>query len=167
MEQTYGGLTINQIIIALVIVVVFCGLAWFVYFALERWVKKVTKKTPNRLDDAILTVMQKPVIIIVLLLGFYIAVCTLPHDKDVWSYVLKGLATALSLLGIFSAVAVLDTTIRWYRRKIVAEKISAGLSTRLISLCWIVMILAAIWLAVISVLSIWGMNVSIVTGWLG
>jgi small-conductance mechanosensitive channel len=166
MEQTFGGLTIKEIIIALVIVVVFCGLAWFIHFALERWVKKFTKKTANRLDDAILTVMQKPIIIIVILLGFYIAVRTLPQDSDVWSYTLKGLATALSLLGIFTAVAIIDAVIRWYRQKAAAEKIT-GLSTRLIVLCWIVMILVAIWLAVMSVLSIWGMDVSIATGWLG
>jgi small-conductance mechanosensitive channel len=167
MEQTFLGLTIRQIIIAVVIVVVFCGLAWFIHFALEKWVKKYTKKTPTKLDDTILSAMQKPVIIIIILLGFYIAVVTLPQDEAAWSYTLKGLATALSLMGIFSAVAFLDNIIKWYRRKITVEKISVGLSARLISLCWIVMILAAIWLAVMSVLSIWGMNVSIVTGWLG
>ena len=167
MDQTYWGLTIKQMIIALVIVVVFCGLAWFIRFALEKWGKKYTQKTATKLDDAILSVMQKPVIIIVVLLGFYIAVRTLPQDNDVWLYTLKGLATALSLLGIFSAVVFLDTIIKWYRRKATAEKITAGLSTRLISLCWVLMILAAIWLAVMAVLSIWGMDVSIVTGWLG
>jgi small-conductance mechanosensitive channel len=166
MEQTFGGLTIKQIIIALVIFVVFCGLAWFIRFALGKWVKKYTKKTANRLDDAILSVMQKPVIIIIVLLGLYVAVVTLPQDQDVWSYTLKGLATALSLMGIFTAVAFLDTIIRWYRQKATAEKIT-GLSTRLINFCWIVMILAAIWLAVISGLSIWGLDVNIVTGWLG
>ena len=167
MNQTFGGLTINQIIIAIIVVVVFCGLAWFIRFALEKWVKKYTKKTPTKLDDSILSVMQKPIIIIVVLLGLYIAVLTLPQDKDVWSYALKGLATALSLLGIFSAVIFIDAIIRWYRRKATTEKITSGLSMRLIVLCWIVMILVAAWLAVMSVLSIWGMDVSIVTGWLG
>ncbi len=167
MEQTFIGLTIKQIIIALVIIVVFCGLAWFIRFALEKWGKRFTEKTRTKLDDAILSVMRKPVIIIIVLLGFYIAVVTLPQSEAVWSYTLKGLATALSLLGIFSAVALLDTIIRWYRRRATAEKTGVGLSMRLVTLCWVVMILAAIWLAVMAVLSIWGMNVSIVTGWLG
>jgi small-conductance mechanosensitive channel len=167
MEQTFIGLTIKQIIIALVIIVVFCGLAWFIRFALEKWGKRFTEKTRTKLDNAILSVMRKPVIIIIVLLGFYIAAVTLPQVEAVWSYTLKGLATALSLLGIFSAVAFLDTIIRWYKRKVTAEKIGVGLSMRLITFCWVVMILVAIWLAVMSVLSIWGMNVSIVTGWLG
>jgi small-conductance mechanosensitive channel len=167
MEQTFIGLTIKQIIIALVIIVVFCGLAWFIRFALEKWGKRFTEKTRTKLDDAILSVMRKPVIIIIVLLGFYIAAVTLPQVEAVWSYTLKGLATALSLLGIFSAVAFLDTIIRWYKRKVTTEKTGVGLSMRLITFCWVVMILVAIWLAVMSVLSIWGMNVSIVTGWLG
>jgi len=166
MDQTFGGLTMTKIIIALVIVVVFCGLAWFIRFALEKWVKRLAKRTKIKLDDSIISVMRKPVIIIVVLLGLYIAVLTLPQDEAVWSYTLKGLATALSLMGFFTAVAILDTIIRWYRRRATAEKISA-LSTRLISICWIVMILAAIWLAVMSGLSIWGMEVSKATSWLG
>ncbi|MBN1693313.1 MAG: mechanosensitive ion channel family protein [Dehalococcoidales bacterium] len=166
MDQTFGGLTMTKIIIALVIVVVFCGLAWFIRFALEKWVKRLAKRTKIKLDDSIISVIRKPVIIIVVLLGLYIAVLTLPQDEAVWSYTLKGLATALSLLGFFTAVAILDTIVRWYRRRATAEKISA-LSTRLISICWIVMILAAIWLAVMSGLSIWGMEVSKATSWLG
>jgi len=167
MDQTFGGLTITQIIIALVVVVVFCGLAWFIRFALEKWVKRLAKRTKIKLEDSIISVMQKPVIIIIVLLGLYIAVLTLPQGEAVWSYTLKGLATALSLLGFFTAVAILDTVIKWYRRKAVAENINVGLSTRLLGFIWIVMILAAIWLAVMSGLSIWGKDVNIVTGWLG
>ncbi|MBN1162101.1 MAG: mechanosensitive ion channel family protein [Dehalococcoidales bacterium] len=166
MEQTFGGLTIKEIIIAAVIVVVFCGLAWFIRFALEKWVKQYTKKTATKLDDSIILVMQKPVITIIVLLGFYIAVLTLPQEKDVWSYTLKGLATALSLMGIFSAVVFIDTIINWYRRQAIASN-NVGLSIRLIGLSWIVIILVAIWLSVMSVLGIWGKDVSIVTGWLG
>jgi small-conductance mechanosensitive channel len=167
LEQTFGGLTIKQIIVAVVILVAFCVLAWLLRFLLVKFVVRLVRRTTSTLDDAILAVMQKPLIIIVVLLGFYISVLTLPQESTVWSNTLKGLATVLSLMGIFTAVAFLDTLIRWYRRKVIADKKDVGFSMRLISLCWIVMILVAIWLAVMASLSIWGLEVSSVTSWLG
>ncbi|OGN99431.1 MAG: hypothetical protein A2Y89_07190 [Chloroflexi bacterium RBG_13_51_18] len=166
-EQTFGDLTLRQIIVAIVLVVVFFGLAWLMRFVLIKFVKKYIQRTKHNLDNAILAVMQKPLVAIVILLGLYLAVLTLPQEFDVWSYSLKGLATVLTLLGIFTAVALLDTIIRWYRRKVFAENNTVGFSTRLIGFCWIIMILVAIWLAVMSGLSIWGMDINKATSWLG
>lgn len=167
MQQTFGDISLTQIVVAAAIFVAFCLLAWFLWFVLVKYVKKLTQMTKTTLDDAILSVVRKPIIAIVILLGLYVAVLTLPQEVNVWSYSVKGLATVLSLLGIFTAVAFLDTVIRWYRRKVVAEGSNVGFSTRLIGFCWIIMILVAIWLAVMSGLSIWGMEISKATSWLG
>jgi small-conductance mechanosensitive channel len=167
MNQTFGDISSGRILIAIAIVVVFSGLAWLARFLLAKYIKKIMQKTTTRLDDSVLSIVRIPIITIVVLLGFYIAVLTLPQEANVWSYTLKGLATALSLMGIFTAVAVLDTIIKWYRRKVVAEKKDVGFSTRLIGFIWIIMILVAIWLAVMSGLSIWGLEVSKATSWLG
>jgi small-conductance mechanosensitive channel len=165
--DTFGDISLTKAVIAIAIVVVFLGLAWLVRFLLAKYVRKLMKKTATRLDDRVLSAVRVPIIIIVVLLGFYIAVLTLPQEANVWSYALKGLATALSLLGIFTAVAVIDTLIKWYRRKVMVDKKEIGFSNRLIDFCWIIIVLVAIWLAVISGLSIWGREVSAATSWLG
>jgi small conductance mechanosensitive channel len=164
--DAFGDISLTKVIIAIVIVVVFFGLAWLARFLIVKFIKKLTEVTPTKLDENILTAIKKPVIAIVAILGLYIAVLILPQEASVWSYTLKGLATALSLLGIFTGVAVLDTVVRWYRRKMIARNY-VGFTTRFMGFIWIIMILVAIWLAVISGLSIWGQEISRATSWLG
>src|SRR4030067_3182872 len=165
--QTFGGLTLRQILLALSIIVVFIGLAWLVRFLLAKYIKKFTKKTKTNLYDKLLSVTRIPAIIIVVLAGFYLASHVLSREIAAWSYATKGLATALSVLGIYLAVALINTLIKWYRREATAKNKDVGFSIRLISFSWFLVIIVAIWLAVIASLSIWGQEVSMVTSWLG
>ena len=167
MEQIFGELSLRQGLVALSILVIFVGLALLFRLFLVRIARKLAQKTKTKLDDAILSVLQKPLTAIVILAGLYVAVLTLPQEVDAWSYITKGLATVLSLLGIYSVVLVLHTVINWYRREVATKKKDVGFSIRLISLSWVAMIIVAIWLAVIVSLNIWGLEVTPVTNWLG
>jgi small conductance mechanosensitive channel len=167
LEQIFGELSLRQVLVALSILVIFCGLAWLFRLFLVRIARRLAQKTKTHLDDAILSVLQKPLTAIVILAGLYLAVLTLPEEIAAWSYTAKGLATVLSLVGIFTVVVLLDTVMKWYRREVTAKKKDVGFSIRLISLSWVAMIVIAIWLAVIASLSIWGLEVTPVTSWLG
>ena len=166
-EQIFGELSLRQILVALFILVVFVGLAWLFRLFLVRIARRLAQKTKTLLDDAILSTLRKPLIAIVILAGLYIAVLTLPQEVAIWWYLAKALATVLSLLGIYSVVALLDTVMKWYRREVTDKKKDVGFSIRLISLSWVAMIVIAVWLAIIVSLGIWGLKVAPVTSWLG
>lgn len=167
LEQVFGELSLRQILVALSILVIFCGLAWLFRLFLVRIARRLAQKTKTHLDDAILSVLQKPLIAIVILAGLYVAVLTLPQEIVAWSYMAKGLAIVLSLLGIYSVVVFLDTVMKWYRREVTDKKKDVGFSIRLISLSWVAMIVIAVWLSIMISLSIWGLEITPVTSWLG
>jgi len=166
-DQTLGNLTLRQILFALSFVVEFAVVAWLSRFLLVKYVKKYVQKSKTNLDDAMLKVIQKPIITIVILVGFYLAAFTLPQETTLWSSITKGLATLLSLLGIYLAVMLINTFINCYRKDVLKSKKDVGFSLKLLSLCWIAIILLGFWFAVIAILSIWGLEVNRATGWLG
>jgi small-conductance mechanosensitive channel len=167
MEQIIGGLTLRQILVAVAILAVFLVMAWLFSFSLTRVIKRLTRKTKTRLDDAAFTVIRKPLIAVIILAGLYLAVRSLGQETSLWFYLARGLATALSLLGIYAVVAEIDTIIRWYQKEVARKKVDVGFSIRLLRVAWFIIIIFAVWLAVLAVLGIWGLEVSAATGWLG
>jgi moderate conductance mechanosensitive channel len=167
LDNIYGGLMLRQIIIAIAIVLGFAVAAWLSRYFIIKWVKTLVERSKYKLDNEIFTALQKPVVAVVIVAGFYIASLTLPQDVDLWSYITRGLATLLSLLGIFTGVILIDTLIKWYRQGVMANKKDVGFSLKLLTFCWIVIVLMGLWFAVMATLSIWGLEVSMVTSWLG
>jgi small conductance mechanosensitive channel len=167
LDQIFGTLTLRQITVALAIFIVFFGLAWFFRFLLVRFFTKLAEKTNNHLDDAILATLRKPLVVIIILVGLYLAVLTLQGEAAVWLYATKVMAVILSLLGIYSILALLNSVIKWYRSEVIFKNKNVGFSIRIINIIWIIMIIAAIWLAIIASMSIWGLDTTKVTAWLG
>ncbi len=166
-EQLIGELTLRQILVSFLIFGVFVGLTWLFRFFLRKVAKRLAQKTTTHLDDAIISALEKPVMAVIILAGLYLAVLSLPEELTMRLYLAKGLAIVLSLLGIYSVVILLDTMIRWYRRKVTAEKKDVGFSIRLLSVCWIALVVIAVWLAILVILAIWGLKVAPVASWLG
>jgi moderate conductance mechanosensitive channel len=166
-EQAFGALTLSRILIALAIVIVFCGLALFFRFFLTRYLRKIVERTRNHLDNVLISTLRKPLVMILILAGLYIAVLTLPREADVWLYASRALASLLSLLGIFVILTFFNTFIKWYRQEVLYKNKNVGFSLRVLNICWIIVIIAAIWLAIIATMNIWGLDTTKVTGWLG
>ena len=80
LEQIFGELSLRQVLVASSILVIFCGLAWLLRLFLVRITRRLAQKTRTLLDDAILSVLRKPLIAIVILAGLYLAVLTLPEE---------------------------------------------------------------------------------------
>jgi len=167
LDNFIGGITLRQIIVAIAIVLGFAAAAWLSRYFLVKWVKTLVERSKYKLDNEIFAALQKPVVALVIVAGFYIAALTLPQDVDLWSYVTRGLANLLSFLGIFTGVLLIDTLIKWYRQGVMAKKKDVGFSLKLLTLCWIIIVLLGVWFAVMAALSIWGLDVSMVTSWLG
>jgi hypothetical protein len=167
MEKIIGGLTLRQILVALAILAVFLVLAWLFSFFLTRTIKRLTRKTKTKLDDAVFTVIRKPLFAVIILAGLYLAVRSLGQETDLWLYVGRWLATLLSLLGVYAVVAEIDTVITWYRKEVARKKVDVGFSIRLLRVVWFIILIFAVWLAALAVLGIWGLEVGAATGWLG
>lgn len=167
LEQLFGELTLRQILTALIIIGVSVVLSWLFSLFLRKVAKRLTEKTRTGLDDVLLAALRKPLVIIILLAGFYFAVLSFPRDLAGWSYLSRGSASLMSLLGIFSMAAFLDAMMKWYRQKVSSEKKDVGFSLRLLSVCWLAVVIIAVWLAILVVLAIWGLEVTPVANWLG
>jgi moderate conductance mechanosensitive channel len=167
LEQAFGILSLQQILVASAIVVIFIGLGLLFRFLLNRFFKKLSEKTKNTLDDVILATLRKPLVTILILAGLYIAILTLPREANVWIYASKALASLLSLLGIYIVLTFFNTFIQWYRQQVANKNKNVGFSIRILNICWIIMIIAAVWLAIIVIMSVWGIDTTAITGWLG
>jgi small conductance mechanosensitive channel len=166
-ENTYGGLTLEQILIALAIIVGFVILAFAVRIFLGRIIKKATRKTKTKLDNVLYSALRRPVLLVIILAGFYIAVLTLPGENAVWSYTARIVAILLVLTGIYFVLVLLNSLLNYYKKDVAAKKKDVGFSLRLLNVCWIILIVIALWVVVIAVMGIWGFDTGIVTDWLG
>jgi len=166
-EQIYIGITLKQIVISAAVVVAFILLAWGARFLMVKCINKLTHGTKINLTKSMISALQVPLIIIVVLAGFYLASYLITQENTTWSYAVKGLANTLAVMGIYLAIAAIGTFIRWYREEVTAKKKNVGMTIRFMSLTWFLLILISIWLAIMASLSIWGYNIDLVTGWLG
>jgi len=166
LEQILGEPSLREVLLALSVFVVFLGLAWLFHIFLVRAVRRLAQKTKTKLDDAIVSSLKKPVVAIIILAGLYLSAHLLPLEPIFRSYVSKGLLIALSLLGIYAAVALLDVVIRWSGREAVAKK-EVGLTSRLLGLFRMGVLVVGGFLALLTVLEILGVELAPVTGWLG
>jgi small conductance mechanosensitive channel len=164
-EQVFGELTSRQILLSLLIFSTFVVLAWLFHVFLVRAARRLAQKTKTKLDDAIVSSLKKPVVAIIILAGLYLSAHLLPLEPIFRSYLSKGLLIALSLLGIYAAVALLDVVIRWSGREAVAKR-EVGLTSRLLGLFRMGVLVVGGFLALLTVLEILGIELAPVTSWL-
>jgi len=166
-NRLLSELTLSHILTSLSILVAFAGLAWFLRVFLVRVVRRLTQQTETGLDDAIVSALGKPIVVIVVLTGVYLAGLVIPLEPTPRLFFSRGLALVLSLLGIYTGVALLNAVIRWYVQEILKERREAGLSSRLLQFCRAGIILVALLAGVLTVLQFVGIKPVLLTGWIG
>ena len=164
-EQLSGGLTSRQILVSLLVFGAFIGLAWLFRFFLVRLARRLAQKTKTNLDDAIVSALEKPVVVIIILGGLYLSVLLVPLEVVLRSYLSKGLYIALSLLGIYAVAALVYALAGWYRREAIAAR-ETGLSRPLLRLFQIATIVVGALLGVLVTLANLGIETAPVTGWI-
>jgi len=158
---------LKQILIYTLVFGVFVGLAWLVHFFLRKVVKRITRKTTTLLDDAILSALEKPVMAVIILAGVYFAIHSFSMEANLRRYASQGLGIMLSLLGIYTVVALLDTAMKWYLREVLVKKHEVGVASRLVSLFRVGVFIVALFVAALATLGILGISLAPITGWLG
>ena len=167
LEESFGQLALGKILIYTLVFGVFVGLAWLVHFFLRKVVKRITRKTRTLLDDAIVSALEKPIMAVIILAGVYLATLSFPMEAIMRRYASQGLGIMLSLLGIYTVVALLDAAMKWYLREVLVKKHEVGLASRLVSMFRVGVFIVALFLAVLATLGILGISFAPITGWLG
>src|SRR4030043_719192 len=117
LEQLFVGLTARQILFSLLIFGAFIGLAWLFRFFLIRLAKRLAQKTKTKSGDTIIPALEKPVVVIIVLVGFSLSSLVLPLDSTLRFYLSKGLHIALGLLGISAVAALVYAVVGCSRRE--------------------------------------------------
>ena len=125
-EQSFGQTGFGKILIYSLTFGVFVGLAWLVHFFLRKVIKRITRKTTTLLDDAIVSALEKPIMAVIILAGVYLVTLSFPMEAIMRRYASQGLGIMLSLLGIYTVVALLDAAMRWYLREVLVKKHEVG-----------------------------------------
>jgi len=166
-EQSFGQTGFGKILIYSLTFGVFVGLAWLVHFFLRKVVKRITRKTTTLLDDAVVSALEKPIMLIIILVGVYLAIHSFSMEANLRRYASQGLGIMLSLLGIYTLVALLDAAIKWYLREVLVKKHEVGVASRLVSLFRVGVFIVALFVAALATLGILGISLAPITGWLG
>jgi len=166
-EQSFGQTGFGKILIYSLTFGVFVGLAWLVHFFLRKVVKRITRKTTTLLDDAVVSALEKPVMAVIILAGVYFAIHSFSMEANLRRYASQGLGIMLSLLGIYTVVALLDAAIKWYLREVLVKKHEVGVASRLVSLFRVGVFIVALFVAALATLGILGISLAPITGWLG
>jgi len=166
LEQLFGELALRHILISLLIFAAFIGLAWLFRNSVVRFAHKLASKTSTRLDDAIISALSKTIVAIVVLGGFYLAGLSLPWEPTPRELFIKGMSTALSLLGIYTVAALISAITSWYLREILPSRKEVGMNRGILQVFRFGLMVVAILAAVLVALEIWGIGSAPVTGWI-
>jgi small conductance mechanosensitive channel len=167
LEGFLGELALRHIIVSISVFAAFIILAWLVRIFLTRTAHWLARKTATGLDDAVIAALNKPIIAVIVLAGLYLSGLSLPLEPTPALYFSRAMSTVLSLLGIYSAVALLDAVIRWYRREVLSSHKEVGLNRRILQVFRVGLIMVAVLAAVLIALEIWGFDSAAVTNWIG
>jgi small conductance mechanosensitive channel len=167
LEGFLGELTLRHILVSIFVFLAFIVLAWLFRVFLARVAHRLARKMATGLDDAVIAALGKPIIAIIVLAGLYLSGLSLPLEPVPALYFSRAMSTVLSLLGIYSGVALLDAVIRWYVREVLPRKKEAGLNRRILQVFRVGLVMVAVLAAVLIALEIWGLDSAAITNWLG
>ncbi|MGB1655738.1 MAG: mechanosensitive ion channel family protein [Longimicrobiales bacterium] len=97
LTQTFYGNTILQWAIAAAIAVLSVAVGKTVYWVTSGILRKATKQTENELDDFVVDTIKEPIVVIVTVLGFWIAVQTLTLPARVDDFLWAAIQAAMVL----------------------------------------------------------------------
>lgn len=97
LTQTFYGNTILQWVIAAAIAVLSVVVGKTVYWVTSGILRKATRQTENEVDDFVVDTIKEPIVVIVTVLGFWIAVQTLTLPASVDDFLWAAIQAAMVL----------------------------------------------------------------------
>lgn len=149
----------------LVVLAISAVVAWLAKLLFEKALHRLTHRTHTYLDNAIISALDRPLVIAIVVIGVYRASFMLPFSQTMHIIIGRGFPTALALLGIYAATALLEELIKWYRIEL-ATKFESTLGHQLIELCRLAVLIVACLMAAIIILEMAGIAITPVKSWI-
>ncbi|MBI4288475.1 MAG: mechanosensitive ion channel family protein [Chloroflexi bacterium] len=120
-ETVFSSLAWGDIYLALALFAGFQFLGWVFYFVLRRIVKRLVGKSGTNLDNMVLESVEKPVLILMGLVGLYVALVSLHFTEEANRWVSNVFQAAFITIGIYAAVRAVDSFLKWYAVEVAAK----------------------------------------------
>ena len=151
-ETTFYGNTILAWLIALAIIVGAFLVGKTAYWIFQNVARKVTAKTKTRLDDIILDMVEEPAVVIITVLGIWLAVNTLSFESErLGQFLNNAMVAAITLAVAWLLARLVDSLIKEFLVPL-AEKSENDLDDQLLPILrkgakitiWVVAIIVAL-----------------------
>jgi MscS family membrane protein len=129
------------------------------YLISKHVLKQLTKKTKTNLDDIIVEHLEKPVIFLIFILGFYYAYTSMQFSPAVLKYFSDALHVMIIALIAWVLISLVDAFIIYYAEPM-AAKTKSDLDDHLIPIVRRVVRIVLIIISAILIISTFGVNVS-------
>ncbi len=112
LSQTYYGNTVNQWTMALTIMVGTFVVGKVVYWIFGNVVRRLTRRTATELDDALVDILDKPVVVLITAVGLWVAIRTLTLPEAMLGPAWNIVQIVMMLSVAAMAARIYDTLIR-------------------------------------------------------
>jgi MscS family membrane protein len=164
--DTYFGNTILQYLIFFALLGASILIGKIAYYFIKNVLRRVTRRTKITLDDLVLEVVEKPLIFLILIVGFYFGYKQLtltPDVEDIFAIITKNLVT---LAMAWFVVRLVDKVIEFYLSPLVS-KTHTDLDDHLVPLLRKIAKYSLIIIGTLIILSNVGINVTSALAGLG
>jgi MscS family membrane protein len=162
----YFGNTVKQYLIFIILIIGSLAFGKLVYLVFKNVFKILAKKTKSEFDDLLVCVLEKPLLLLIVLMGFYVGYTQLNLPLDVESFFDHITKTILTITIIWFVIKLIDEVIEHYITPMV-EKSETDLDDHLVPLLKKFVNITLIIIGVLIILSNFGINVSSAVAGLG
>ena len=162
--QEFFGNTLDRYLYFFLVVIGFALLAKLIYYLLKNNIRKITHRTNNDIDTMIVDSVEEPLVLILIVAGFYLGFKFLTLSEGTQSFVDRVILVVFLLVVTWLVIRLLDVIIKGILSPLV-DKTESRLDDQIIPVVSN-LIKAAIWIMVVIVmLSELGYDVfSLITG---
>jgi MscS family membrane protein len=150
LSQSYLGNTLDTYLYFFLIIFVFAIVAKIVYYIFKHRLRKITDKTKTKLDEMIIDMVEEPITLIIVILGFYIAFKVLTLSEGAAAFVNRVILIVFLISATWLIVRLVDVIIKGVLSPLVS-KTESKLDDQIIPIVSNI-IKAAVWIMVIIVL---------------
>ncbi|MBN2518729.1 MAG: mechanosensitive ion channel family protein [Candidatus Altiarchaeota archaeon] len=163
-QTVYWGSTIGQYILFALIVIGSFLVGKTIYFFFKYEVRKVTKKTNNRLDDLLLDIIEEPLVVLIVIFGVWTGVHQLTLESGLLDFLNSVFGVLVSLNIVWFILRLADVIIIEYLKPF-AKRNETALDDELIPILQKVVKGLILIFAILSIVSNFGYDLTaIVTG---
>ncbi|MBI2660306.1 mechanosensitive ion channel family protein [Candidatus Woesearchaeota archaeon] len=150
--------TTNKYLHSIIILVAFFVMSEFVVLISQKVILRLTKKTKTEIDDLIVARTNKPLSLILLLIGFRLAV--IPHriSGDILDLIEHGISSLIIVIVTYIAIVVVDIIISNWGRKF-ASRTESKVDDEIVALFQRFSRILLSFVGLIFILQVWGIQV--------